>query len=266
MTMESLGTYLKTARELRGVSQAELSVATRLPIARIKAFEEDRLSHQDEGIYLKSLVKSYIEHLGLNEEVVMLELRYHQVKAAWRHNEARRRAGNRTVREYPVILFIATLLTILVLFSYRESGQSAFPDEDGGQTVSDAPEFNRLSQHHLNSIFDDVSGSDIDIAAVRERDPDRTFKIPSRTRIHLVTEEPARINLVYPREGREISELLLPGKRYSYEISSQCILACDYHNRIQLRIDAYETTLPDRSPLLLEFIPVENPTIIKEGD
>lgn len=69
----SFGVNLKRERELRGVSLAEISKATKISVRLLEAIEKDRFDILPEGVFRKSFIKSYAKYLGMNEEQILHE-------------------------------------------------------------------------------------------------------------------------------------------------------------------------------------------------
>jgi cytoskeleton protein RodZ len=69
----SFGISLKRERELRGVSLAEISRATKISVRLLEAIEKDRFDILPEGVFRKSFIKSYAKYLGMNEEQILHE-------------------------------------------------------------------------------------------------------------------------------------------------------------------------------------------------
>jgi cytoskeleton protein RodZ len=69
--METLGQFLKREREFRGVSLERLAGMTRINSSVLKRLEEDDFGRSTQAIYVKSFLKSYAGHLGLDAGEVM---------------------------------------------------------------------------------------------------------------------------------------------------------------------------------------------------
>ena len=69
----SFGVSLKRERELRGISLAEISKATKISVRLLDAIEKDRFEVLPEGVFRKSFIKSYAKYLGMNEEQILHE-------------------------------------------------------------------------------------------------------------------------------------------------------------------------------------------------
>ena len=67
------GEYLRREREMRGVSLAEISAATKISTRFLQAIENEELSKLPGGIFTRSFVRTYARYLGLDEERVLAD-------------------------------------------------------------------------------------------------------------------------------------------------------------------------------------------------
>lgn len=70
----SLGTYLKTVRESRGVDLSEIAVETRVPEASLKSIEEDKLDDLPGEVFVRGFLRAYAKCLGLDPGDVLARL------------------------------------------------------------------------------------------------------------------------------------------------------------------------------------------------
>ena len=61
----TLGSFLKHQRERRGVSGAELSRVTRIPLASLEAIENDRFDELPGEVFVRGFLKAYAQALDL---------------------------------------------------------------------------------------------------------------------------------------------------------------------------------------------------------
>lgn len=66
--MESLGSYLKSRREARGVPLYDVVRETRIPRAVVEALEEDRYEALPAPVFTRGFIRGYLRHLGLNPD------------------------------------------------------------------------------------------------------------------------------------------------------------------------------------------------------
>ena len=69
--MDSLGKFLKQAREQKGITLEVLSEKTRISLKFLQAIEEDRWDALPSSVYVKGYLKSYALYVGLNPEKVL---------------------------------------------------------------------------------------------------------------------------------------------------------------------------------------------------
>lgn len=64
----SFGTDLRTERERRGVTLADISAGTKIAERHLDALERDEHGELPGGIFNRGIVRGYCRHLGLNED------------------------------------------------------------------------------------------------------------------------------------------------------------------------------------------------------
>jgi hypothetical protein len=69
--MDSLGPFLRSAREAKGVDLRDAAQQTRISINFLKAMEDEDFSRLPGEVFVKGFLKSYARFLDLNEEEVM---------------------------------------------------------------------------------------------------------------------------------------------------------------------------------------------------
>lgn len=65
--MHMVGAWLKSTRESKGVSLAQISQATKMSILYLRALEEDRFEQLPGGMFPRAMVRSYARSLGASE-------------------------------------------------------------------------------------------------------------------------------------------------------------------------------------------------------
>ncbi len=68
---DTLGALLKRRREERGVSVAELSRVTRIPLASLEAIEGDRFDELPGEVFVRGFLKAYAQAVGLVPEDIL---------------------------------------------------------------------------------------------------------------------------------------------------------------------------------------------------
>ncbi len=71
MSTESVGSYLKRHRELKGMSVAEVSRATRIPVASLDAVESDHFDDLPGEVFVRGFLKSYALTVGVLPDEVL---------------------------------------------------------------------------------------------------------------------------------------------------------------------------------------------------
>lgn len=69
--MDTIGTYLRRARQARGMSLGELARATRIPTASIERIEADHFDDLPGEVFTRGFLKSYAAAVGLNPDEVL---------------------------------------------------------------------------------------------------------------------------------------------------------------------------------------------------
>jgi hypothetical protein len=62
---ESIGTFLKHQRELKAMSIAEVSRATRIPVATLESIESDHFDDLPGEVFVRGFLKSYAQAVGV---------------------------------------------------------------------------------------------------------------------------------------------------------------------------------------------------------
>jgi cytoskeletal protein RodZ len=62
---DTLGSFLKQQRERRGMSAAELSRVTRIPLASLEAIESDRFDELPGEVFVRGFLKAYAQAVSL---------------------------------------------------------------------------------------------------------------------------------------------------------------------------------------------------------
>jgi cytoskeletal protein RodZ len=69
--MSSLGSYLRSERETRQVSVAEIAQTTRIPIRILNQIESDQFDQLPAEVFVRGFLRVYARELGLNEGQVL---------------------------------------------------------------------------------------------------------------------------------------------------------------------------------------------------
>lgn len=69
--LNTVGTWLRRERELRGITLKHIAGQTKVSIGLLEALEADDLSRWPGGIFRRAFVKSYAQQVGLDPDAVM---------------------------------------------------------------------------------------------------------------------------------------------------------------------------------------------------
>ena len=72
--MSELSTYLCHGREQAGLSLAQVSSTTRIPVQSLEALEQERWSALPQSVYVRGFVVSYCRAVGVSEAPALREL------------------------------------------------------------------------------------------------------------------------------------------------------------------------------------------------
>ncbi len=87
--MSAFGENLRREREMRGVSLAEISQATKIGARMLDAVETERFERLPGGVFNAAFVRQYARYLGLDEDRVVAEFNAVAGSTAVRNNEER---------------------------------------------------------------------------------------------------------------------------------------------------------------------------------
>src|SRR4051812_32368599 len=68
LRVQSFGQRLQKEREKQGVTLDEVCASTKVAVRFLRAIEEERFEQLPGGIFNKGFVRSYAQHLGINEQ------------------------------------------------------------------------------------------------------------------------------------------------------------------------------------------------------
>jgi cytoskeletal protein RodZ len=69
--MESIGTYLRRERELRGISLEEIADTTRIAIKQLERLEEGRTAELPGEVFVRGYLKAYARAIGIKQDDVL---------------------------------------------------------------------------------------------------------------------------------------------------------------------------------------------------
>src|SRR5438309_5947630 len=87
--MGAFGENLRREREMRGVSLAEISQATKIGARMLDAVETERFERLPGGVFNTAFVRQYARYLGLDEDRVVAEFNAVSGSTIVKNNEER---------------------------------------------------------------------------------------------------------------------------------------------------------------------------------
>jgi cytoskeletal protein RodZ len=69
--MESIGSYLRRERELRGIALDEVADTTRIPVRQLERLEDGRTAELPGEVFVKGYLKAYARAVGLKQDEVL---------------------------------------------------------------------------------------------------------------------------------------------------------------------------------------------------
>ncbi|MFO0626741.1 MAG: helix-turn-helix domain-containing protein [Polyangiales bacterium] len=135
--MESIGTWLRREREVRGVSLEEVADATRIPVQSLSSLEEGRFEELPGEVFVKGFLRSYARAVGLAGDEVLarysIEVRSRDVRPlAVRPSIPSQDRGRRFGLAIALVVF-GILATLAISFLLRPRTQ------DGPEVLSALP-------------------------------------------------------------------------------------------------------------------------------
>ena len=134
--MATLGQDLKKERELRGISLKEIADTTKINIRFLQALEEDQIEILPGSFFIKGILRSYSEYLGLDENDILN--RYYQEEQLKRQQqdeveeEEEDRGGvSRAVKNLMTFTAVVIVLVgiLVILYFIFHKGEEITPTE-----------------------------------------------------------------------------------------------------------------------------------------
>ncbi|MDR0881178.1 MAG: helix-turn-helix domain-containing protein [Candidatus Adiutrix sp.] len=86
-TLEGLGDYLKTKREITGLTRRDVVIKIKIPLDQLEAIEDGRLSSLP-PVFAKGFLRAYANELGLDAETILED--YRQMTGGFKNEPASR--------------------------------------------------------------------------------------------------------------------------------------------------------------------------------
>ena len=117
--METLGQFLKREREFRKMTLEDLSKASRIGLSFLRKIEEDRLEDLPKGSFVKGFLKTYVRHVGLNENEILA--RYESLKATFQKEEDPFKKFQRFDVKNQIVFILLFLVIVIALATFLSS-------------------------------------------------------------------------------------------------------------------------------------------------
>jgi cytoskeleton protein RodZ len=122
------GIRMRVVREARGVTLREIATATNLSLAQLEALERNDIARLPGGIFLRGIVRSYAQQIGLDPESTLLEFISSQpsdsgvvgTPQVYQSDYERANAAPRRARAViSALLLVAVAVSVIVWFWLR---------------------------------------------------------------------------------------------------------------------------------------------------
>ncbi len=158
--MNSVGQKLKKERELRGISLKEIADNTKINIRYLRALEEDKFDMLPGKFFIKSIIKTYANYLGLDEETILDQFHHTlQLKKEENTEQVKEEVPPTEIpRKFKLLLrtagYAALFIIALVIIIFLMKGKQ--PDSVDEITITtDLPYSEEPPIRFLNTIIPD---------------------------------------------------------------------------------------------------------------
>ena len=139
--MATLGQDLKKERELRGISLKEIADTTKINIRYLQTLEEDQIDVLPGSFFIKGILRSYSEYVGLDEHDVLNrfyqeEQRKQQVQEeeedGQEEEEGNKKGLSRTVRSllsFSAVVIILVGILVVLYFIFQQGGNPTLSEQ-----------------------------------------------------------------------------------------------------------------------------------------
>jgi cytoskeleton protein RodZ len=153
--MKSLGEFLRTERQARGITLEQISADTRISMDMLRAIEQGNVEQLPAPVLIKGFLKAYAEKIGLDPEEVIVEYQNLIEEAGdpqERIEKFHQRLHPQSSKKKLLVPVIAlTLLTGLIFYWYRPSsvrqqstssshGEFVSPTTEDQRAIKSAPD------------------------------------------------------------------------------------------------------------------------------
>ncbi|MBI3994341.1 MAG: helix-turn-helix domain-containing protein, partial [Nitrospirae bacterium] len=185
--MQTIGEYLKTIRQERGLSVEQVAGKTRISPIYIQALEENRLDPFPGEVFARGFVRVYGRCLGLDDQDTMS--RFNQsAQAFFRERDENKRSTEQSAEQEKSrkefqsriiqVAIVATLaLAILTVYGIN-TRQSEPPEEDSGAVSQPASETMQETSPPAEP-HPDLTGPAVNKPVFKEAEPVKPPNVPS---------------------------------------------------------------------------------------
>jgi transcriptional regulator with XRE-family HTH domain len=214
--MEQLGKYLKTKREVRGLSIEEAAESTKIRERFLKAIEEDRYELLPPGLYVRGFLAAYAKYLGLDPNDVVLRYQKYleeltiSKKRPLEQREPQKQISSSRMRDM-LYLLLAILFTMILFatFFIAHIPQLSFPAVPGQKEPM-------LARIPSGSLIEGTGPTQIEMPETKEVQGEGTI-ITDRPILKVIQAETGTVI------GREGNHLTLKGKSKEFTCNNQKI-------------------------------------------
>jgi transcriptional regulator with XRE-family HTH domain len=123
--MKSLGAFLKSKREERGLALEEMSEKTRIPLRYLSAIEEDRLDQLPGKVYERLFIRTYSDVVGVNVDELAREFREIQNTLELKVHPEDETRSPMLKRGIWALVILAVFLVVILLLTRKEGKEPA---------------------------------------------------------------------------------------------------------------------------------------------
>ncbi|MCI0406519.1 MAG: DUF4115 domain-containing protein [candidate division Zixibacteria bacterium] len=128
--MNSLGAFLRSKREERGIALEEMSEKTRIPLRYLSALEEDRLDALPGKVYERLFIRTYADLVGINLEELGRQFKEIQNTLELKVRPEDERRSPLLKRGIFALGFLTVVLVAVLVFTRREPEPKAKPEPE----------------------------------------------------------------------------------------------------------------------------------------
>jgi len=258
------GIDLRVERELRGISLERFSDETRYSIRQLQDFEAGCFDKMPNEVFLRGLIKTYIQKLGLDPEMVKLEFLFQQRKNPIKIQDNSVKGGLinslKDAQIGPVgLFFLISVLLVFFLWPQKEQEILVFRDQNRGKgTIESLSRKEAISQLEM-WVHDGVtlmkeSTLNEDIPVIHIEGGDLT----------IVSQASSWIRIQNMVSGIDSLSALFPGETRKINIREETIMWIEKPNAISIHETLPGTSIDFDSNDIIRFLPMESHYIMSE--